>query len=208
MAATATSGGLVTSAIERLLNALLEDSTAAREQLGALQGKSIGLRIVGPDVELVLRSDGRALALERAEASSGDATLTGTPIALLEAARRRPSGDLSGSGVGVGGDARVLEDFFRLYALAAPDLEEALSRLCGDVVAHGAFRLAGGLRAWGSRALDALALNAAEYLQEESRALPGRAEAEALYRDIERVRDGVERAAARVERLNRARGRE
>jgi ubiquinone biosynthesis protein UbiJ len=46
-------------------------------------------------------------------------------------------------------------------------------------------------------------MNTAEYLQEESRALPAALEAQAFYDDVDRLRDGVERAAARLARLER-----
>jgi ubiquinone biosynthesis protein UbiJ len=46
-------------------------------------------------------------------------------------------------------------------------------------------------------------MNAAEYLQEESRAVPAALEAEAFYSDVERLRDDVERAEARLVRLER-----
>jgi ubiquinone biosynthesis protein UbiJ len=46
-------------------------------------------------------------------------------------------------------------------------------------------------------------MNTAEYLQEESRVVPAALEAQAFYDDVERLRDGVERAAARLARLER-----
>jgi ubiquinone biosynthesis protein UbiJ len=59
--------------------------------------------------------------------------------------------------------------------------------------------------AWLRRAGDALRMNTAEYLQEESRAMPAPLEASAFYSDVERLRDDVERAAARLARLERRR---
>ena len=49
----------------------------------------------------------------------------------------------------------------------------------------------------------ALRMNTAEFLQEESRVLPAPLEAQAFYSDVERLRDDVERAAARLARLER-----
>ena len=89
----------------------------------------------------------------------------------------------------------------RVLELARPDLEEELARLTGDVIAHETVRVARSGRAWAHRALDALTLNTAEYLQEESRDLPARHEAEGFFRDVEQIRDDVERAVARAQRL-------
>jgi ubiquinone biosynthesis protein UbiJ len=62
-----------------------------------------------------------------------------------------------------------------------------------------------GMGSWLVRAGDALRMNTAEYLQEESRAMPAPLEAHAFYDDVERLRDDVERAAARLARLERPR---
>ena len=48
-------------------------------------------------------------------------------------------------------------------------------------------------------------MNAAEFLQEERRVLPAALEARAFYADVERLRDDVERAAARLTQLEQRR---
>jgi ubiquinone biosynthesis protein UbiJ len=95
------------------------------------------------------------------------------------------------------------ERFAALLKHARPDLEEELSHWIGDVAAHELGRAAANAGAWFRRAAAALRMNTAEYLQEESRALPAALEAQAFYRDVERLRDDVERAAARLVRLER-----
>jgi ubiquinone biosynthesis protein UbiJ len=47
-------------------------------------------------------------------------------------------------------------------------------------------------------------LDASEFLQEESRIVPGPYEVEAFCAAVERLRDDVDRAAARIERLARS----
>jgi len=90
-----------------------------------------------------------------------------------------------------------------LMKLARPDLEGEVARWIGDIPAHALGEAVRGAGAWAKRAAEALYLNTAEYLQEESRALPGALEAQAFYSDVERLRDDVERAAARLARLER-----
>ena len=101
------------------------------------------------------------------------------------------------------GDLHTAEQFALLLRLARPDLEGELARWIGDVPAHAVGEAARGVRTWLGQAVAALRMNTAEYLQEESRALPAALEAQAFYGDVERLRDDVERAAARVERLAR-----
>lgn len=69
--------------------------------------------------------------------------------------------------------------------------------------AHALGQAVRGAAAWLERAGGALRMNTAEYLQEESRAMPAPLEAQAFYADVEKLRDDVERAAARLARLER-----
>ena len=188
-------------AAERFLNALLEDSTSAREHLATMQDKTLGLRIVGPDKELVLSVHEASLQLESGQASEAMAVLSATPLALLALLRQGRDARLEESGASFSGDAEVLEDFVRVFELCRPDFEEELAKVTGDVIAHEALRVVRAGSAWTHRALDALTLNTAEYLQEESRDLPSRHEAEGFFVDVEQIRDDVERALARAQRL-------
>jgi len=103
------------------------------------------------------------------------------------------------------GDLDVAERYARMLKLARPDLEEEVARWVGDVPAHALGLVARGVGAWLARAGGALRMNTAEFLQEESRALPAPLEAQGFYSDVERLRDDVERLAARLARLERSR---
>ena len=137
------------------------------------------------------------------EPTAASATLSATPIDLLRLARAADLSTLRGTGAEIFGSPEVAERFAKLLKLARPDLEEHAARWLGDVPAHAlgdAVRAAG---AWFDRAARALRANTAEFLQEESRSLPAALEAQAFYADVERLRDDVERAAARLARLER-----
>lgn len=193
---------LVLGSVERYLNALLEESTAARECLEVLAGSSLGLCLIGPGFEILVRADERCLHVERGTAGSANAVLYGTPLALLQRWANGGASGFEASGVRFTGDAQTLEDFARLFHLLAPDLEEELARLTGDVTAHEVVRLAGSMQTWTARAVDALLLNTGEFLQEESRDLPARAEVDSFCRDVEQLRDDVARLLARAENLS------
>jgi ubiquinone biosynthesis protein UbiJ len=92
-----------------------------------------------------------------------------------------------------------------MLKLARPDLEEEVAKWVGDVPAHALGEVVRGFGAWLARAGGALRMNTAEYLQEESRALPAPLEAQGFYSDVERLRDDVERLAARLALLERNR---
>jgi ubiquinone biosynthesis protein UbiJ len=73
--------------------------------------------------------------------------------------------------------------------------------MIGDVAAHEAGEFARRLGAWGRDAAETLGRNLSEYLQEESRALPTRYEADAFRDGVEKLRDDVARMDARLKHL-------
>jgi len=196
---------------EAQLNARIAESTAARMLVDELDGQSFAIEVLGTGLKGVLSADaGRVtLALETPNASgASDApapsvTLRATPFDLLRLARSADVAALKGTTAELTGHIHTAEQFAALLKHARPDLEEELSHWIGDVAAHGIGQAAARARAWLERAAAALRMNTAEYLQEESRALPAALEAQAFYRDVERLRDDVERAAARLARLER-----
>jgi ubiquinone biosynthesis protein UbiJ len=188
--------------VERELNRHVAGSTAALDLLDELEGSSFAVHVEGLGITCVLRAEPGRLALGT-DATGATATLRARPFDLLRLVGADGLSQVKGTKAEISGDLQVAERFAKLLKLARPDLEEELSRWIGDIPAHALGRAAQGASAWLRRAVRALGMNTAEYLQEESRALPAPLEAQAFYDDVERLRDGVERAAARLARLER-----
>jgi ubiquinone biosynthesis protein UbiJ len=197
----------VAALIERALNREIRASTAAMDVLAELDGRSFAIEVLGMNLRCALRADGETLRVETGPAAAPSATLRATPFDLLRLARGSDLSSLKGTSAEITGSPEVAERFAALLKHARPDLEEHLSQWIGDAPAHALSRVTRDAAGWLRRAADALRMNAAEYLQEESRALPAALEAQAFYAEVEKLRDDVERAAARLARLDRARGR-
>jgi ubiquinone biosynthesis protein UbiJ len=189
-------------AAEQSLNRLIGESTAAADLLEELQGESFLVHVEGTGLKCALRAEPARLVLDP-DAEHASATLRAAPLDLLRLVGAAGISELKGTRAELTGDLQVAERFATLLKLARPDLEEELARWVGDVPAHALGEAARGAGAWLKRAAAALRMNTAEYLQEESRALPAALEAQAFYDDVDRLRDGVERAAARLARLER-----
>jgi ubiquinone biosynthesis protein UbiJ len=187
---------------ERQLNRHVAESTAALDLLEELEGSSFAVHVEGLGITCVLRAEPERLALGT-DATGATATLRARPFDLLRLVGADGLSAVKGTRAEISGDLQVAERFAKLLKLARPDLEEELSRWIGDIPAHALGRAARGAGEWLRRAARALTMNTAEYLQEESRALPAPLEAQAFYDDVERLRDDVERAAARLARLER-----
>jgi ubiquinone biosynthesis protein UbiJ len=186
---------------ESLVNRTIAASTPARDILATLAGKSFAIEFATPlggrllRLRLVAQQSGLAVG---SGGEPADATITGTPLALAALLAGRPQGRASAPGITIAGEAEIAQAFEALFRHARPDLEEELARLVGDAPAHYAARAARAALGWAGRARDSLARSLGEYLTEESRDLVPRAELDVLLGGIDRIREDVDRAEARL----------
>jgi ubiquinone biosynthesis protein UbiJ len=188
--------------VEHELNRLVGESTAAQDLLERLRGTSFAVHVEGLGVTAVLHAEGERLRIGT-DAEAATATLRATPFDLMKLARAGGVSDVKRTQANFSGDLQVAERYSQLLKLARPDIEDEVAKWVGDVPAHALGEVARGAGAWLARAAGALRMNTAEYLQEESRVMPAALEADAFYSDVERLRDDVERTAARLARLER-----
>jgi ubiquinone biosynthesis protein UbiJ len=192
--------------LESVLNRNIAESRAARAVCARLAGKVLALHLTGAPVEIYLRSTGTGLAFAVQHEGVAHATLTGTIVGLARLAGAAPDAAVRGGAVRIAGDAEVAQSFSELLKLAHPDFEEELSRLIGDVAAHRVGNLVRGALSFGERLRATIGQNVAEYLQEESRDLPTRTEADEFLAAVDQLREDVDRAQARLNALERTAG--
>lgn len=189
---------MLTELVENLLNRNLGASPRARELCAALRGRRLRLTLSGLGVRIGLESLGSTLQLARNPEGEFDAEVEGSPVNLIALAGPSPERLLQSGVVQVRGDTELLQRYRELGLLLRPDLEEELSRLIGDAPAHQLMRMAGGMAGFGRRVADTAVRNTAEYFAHERGDLVPAAEAEAFMGDVDRLREDVDRAAARV----------
>lgn len=186
-----------------LLNRGVRASSDATRRCRALKGSSFRIELEGLGLGLTLVSTGDCVALR--DLPEADASLSGTPGALARLAATGDEGLLRARAVRISGDPLVARDFGDLIAIAAPDFEEELSRLVGDTAARQVGNFVRGLGGWGRDTADRLSRSLAEYLQEESRDLPARAEIEPFLDGVDELAADVARLEARIRRREQAR---
>jgi ubiquinone biosynthesis accessory factor UbiJ len=185
--------------LEALLNRGIRASTDATRRCRELEGTRFRIELDGLGLGFTLRSSGEAVLL--VAGTEADARLAGTPLSLARLAATGDERLLRSKAVRISGDPLVARDFRELIALAAPDFEEELARLVGDVAARQVGNLARHLAGWGLDAADRLSRSLAEYLQEESRELPARAELEAFLDAVDELAAAADRLEARLGQL-------
>lgn len=183
--------------LEALLNRHIASSSRARELLASLDGRVLALVFRGTALSLYCVASTEHLTLGSTYSSDPDAVLTGTPFAFISLAR----GSGATGQLDIEGDAEVARRFQELLRAASPDWEEELARLVGDTAAHAIGNAVRAFGRWGRRAASSFSRDAAEFLQEESRDLPARAEMESFDSDLSALRAALERAESRLTRL-------
>jgi len=180
------------------LNHLLEQQPWAAERLIPFAGQAVEFRCPPfPDLRLAITGSG---LLDRAQADTASTLVVklnpdALPFLLArdETARKR---------VEIEGSADLAGAVDYLFRHLSWDLEEDLSRVFGDIVAH---RLASGgkaLATWPRDAALRLAESLAEYWTEEQPLLARPADVDSFCRGVDTLRDDVARLEKRIEHLS------
>ena len=191
--------------LAEILNRNVGDSRRAQALVRQLDGRVMSLTVEGTPLAFFFRAEGGRLAITSRHDGTAEASLSGTPLALLSLAGPTGEGALRGGGVRIEGDAEVAQKFRDLLAEAQPDFEEELARTIGDVAARRVANVARDLLGWGRKAAGSFTGSVVEYLQEEGRDVPTRIEVDEFLEDVDRLRDDTERLEARLARLESAR---
>jgi len=180
------------------LNHLLTQQPWATERLKAFAGQGVEFRCPPfPDLRLRI-TDGGLLDRAQAEAASAlvvKLTPGALPFLLARDETARKQVEIEGSA-----DLASAVDY--LFRNLTWDVEEDLSRVFGDIVAH---RLASGgtaFAAWQREAALRLAENLVEYWTEEQPLLARPADVENFCSNVDTLRDDVARLEKRIEHLS------
>lgn len=189
-------------AVERALARSIDLDEGIVDRLQPLEGKLVKLQLNGIGIDLFFRGCADGLNVTAESDADPDASIAGTPVALL--AMAVPDWRASGSGVRVEGDAGTAQAFEKLLRQLDPDWEAAFVEHLGPVVGHQLWRLLDDARA-GARHLGGTAADqAARYLREESGLLVTRGEVDEFVHDVDELREATDRLEARLRRRGRS----
>lgn len=184
--------------VARVLNKNIGESTAAREQCARLDGKVIAIRVRDTALASYFAIDSETVSLSSEHDAEPDVVITGSLVTLALLASEDSIRDGS---LDLTGDAATAQAFQQLLTHAKPDVEEELSGVIGDAAAHTLGQFARGVGRWARETRSIMRDNIREYLQEESRDVPSRYEVERFSKDVNVLRDDVDRLAAKIDRL-------
>lgn len=189
------------SPVAKVLNRNISESTPARELCARLSGTVVAIRVRNTALAAYFVVDDDALLVTSAMPEEPDLVITGSLLTLASMAGQSDVAAIRDGSIDLCGDAELAGQFQHLLQLARPDMEEELSGFVGDIAAHRLGEFARGLGRWGRQTRSTMGANIREYLQEESRNVPGRYEVEKFGEAVNSLRDDVDRIEARLNRL-------
>ena len=188
------------------LNRQIRSITPAQELCEKLEDRVFAVRVKDTALAMYIIVGPGEIFLTNEFSEEPDVIATGSLLSLARLAGPDGASAIRDGLVEMTGDSEVALQFQNLLHYGRPDLEEELSGIVGDAVAHSIGDFARSVERWGKDARTTLRQNVSEYLQEESRTVPSRYETDEFRRQVESIRDDVARFEARVKRLEAQRG--
>lgn len=177
------------------LNHLLRSASWARARLAAFAGKIVRFELVPFTAAFVILDSGEVA--DAPAASSPDAGFTLTPGLAL----RMLGGDSTAwQAAGVSGDTALGREVLYVAQNLQWDVEEDLSRVFGDVIAHRMVAAANGLRRWQRDTTRNFSESMAAYWTDEQPLVAAKADVDRFVRAVDTLRDDVARLEKRVDR--------
>lgn len=193
---------LLIGVLETALNRYLALDDHVEQLLAPMAGKVIAVRITPFEETLYLCPTHDNIQMLESYQGDVDARLSGSLSALgLMGLSATPMRSLFKGEVRMEGDTQLAHKLQSLFAKLDINLEGKLARYTGEAFAQRMGGLFRGSRDWSRHSLTSFRLNLEEFLQEETRDLPAKPEAELLFREIDDCRGDADRLNARVERL-------
>jgi ubiquinone biosynthesis accessory factor UbiJ len=180
------------------VNHLLAPAAWARESLAVHTGKIAMFDLFPLRVAVVVEPDGTLRAAP--ENASPAVTIRLTHATALQILAE---GEDAWRKANVEGDTGFASAISKVAANLRWDVEEDLSRVFGDIAAHRMAEAGRSAAVWPKQAATGLAGTVAEYLTEEKHLLVTPLRAAEFVRDVDDLRDAVERLDKRIERLQR-----
>lgn len=193
---------LLLSALASAINQTLHLDPNSGEFLAPLAGKVIAVTITPFNETIYLCPSADDIQLLDVCPTPADTHLTGSLLALgLMGISGKPMRSIFSGAVVIEGDMHTGRKFQELFAKLDIDLESKLARYTGEQFAS---QISGLFRAgknWSVESLETFRLNAAEFLQEETRELPAVPEADVFFQQVDELRLAFDRLNSRIERL-------
>ena len=185
-----------TGPVAAAVNHLLRGAAWARTRLAPHTGKTVRFNLTPFSVAFTILPSGEVAAADSERPH--DACFTLEPGVALRIAAAEASALQQAR---VDGDAVLAHDVLHIAQNLRWDVEEDLSHVFGDIVAHRIVTTGRAFHRWQLDTLDHLARSAVAYWTEEQPLIAAKPDIERFNRAVDTLRDDVARLEKRIERL-------
>tara|TARA_B100001059_G_C17808263_1_gene570542 strand:+ start:912 stop:1517 length:606 start_codon:yes stop_codon:yes gene_type:complete len=183
-----------------IINRQINIKTPALELSNELEGKIICMKIKDTNHNLNLIMSNNNLQLH-AESTEYDLQITGSLLTFVGLIKNDPENAVRDGQLNFQGDIATGQKFQKLMQYAKPDVEEELSNIVGDVTARGLGKTSEKFSTWLTNSQEIIEQNISEYMQEERKILPSQYEFIKFQKEIDKLRDDVDRIEIKLNRL-------
>ena len=193
---------LLLSLLEPAINQYLGLAENYKSLMAPIAGKVIAIEISDLGQTIYFCPGTERLQILEHYTEVVDARLKGSLASLgMMGLSATPMHALFKGQVTIEGDTLLAHKFQSLFSKLDLKLENRLAAITGAEVAGRLSTLFGESRTWTQDTLHNFRLNLEEFLQEETRDLPAKAEAELCFQAIDQLRSDTDRLEARIQRL-------
>ncbi|ESS67933.1 sterol-binding domain-containing protein [Methyloglobulus morosus KoM1] len=193
---------LLIATLETALNRYLALDNNKEDLLIPLKGKVIALTILPFNETLYLCPTSDSIQIIDQITGQPDTTISGSAWALgLMGISAKPMRSVFSGEIKIEGDIQTGKQFQAVFKKLDIDLEGLMAQYTGHDIASKISQFFRSGQKWGKETIETFKLNAAEFLQEETRDLPAEPEIELFYRDVDTLRNDSDRLECRIERL-------
>lgn len=188
--------------MEAAINHALQLDPATLKRMEAISGKTIEVSCTSPQLTVFLRPHSQGIILQGQLEYEPDCRIKGDAMSLLKLmTAENKSQALFNKQISLSGDTELSQSLQTIFADLDIDWEGRLAEYIGDIAAHQIGNQARNLARWSQQASRSMLQNIEEYLHEETRSLPPRAELEPFYRAVETLAIDTDRLIARIDRI-------
>ena len=193
---------LLSSTLETALTQYLALDDNAQSYLTPLVGKVIAITLEPFNETLYLCPTETSIQCLENFVGEIDTTLSGSLSAFgMMGLSKTPMRSLFSGDIKITGDTRLGQKFQQLFQQLDIDWEQHLSHFTGDSLAHTLGSLFRSGNQWTQESIETFKLNATEFLQEETRDLPAKAESDIFYQQVDSLRMDFDRLCAHINHL-------
>lgn len=194
------------AAMEAGLNQLFAMDPQTFERLKHFKGRIIAFHMSDIEQTFYFFPDQQGIQIVSHYDGEADTVISGSIPAFARMAmadEKTKTRSVFKGDISITGDIALGQHFQSLFKQLDIDWEEHLSHITGDVIAHSLGNMARGFFDWGKNSLNSLTMDVSEYVQYESRDIASGPEISHFNTQIDQLRNDVDRAEARINRLSK-----